>query len=151
MVVMKTIIADLDFSDASAAVLETAAAMAKAFGACLKLVHVIEPEPTYSAYGFTPEEFPAIHTFQKEARVRAGKALAEQCGKVAELGVESKLLEGNALQAILEYAESTEEGLVVVGSHGHGVIASVLIGSVAEGVVRKAQIPALVVPAPHRE
>jgi nucleotide-binding universal stress UspA family protein len=61
------------------------------------------------------------------------------------------LLEGNALQAILEYAESTEEGLVVVGSHGHGVIASVLIGSVAEGVVRKAQIPALVVPAPHRE
>tara|TARA_B100000809_G_scaffold30507_1_gene26511 strand:- start:291 stop:413 length:123 start_codon:yes stop_codon:yes gene_type:complete len=40
---------------------------------------------------------------------------------------------------------------MVVGSHGPGVIASVLIGSVAEGVVRKAQIPALVVPAPHRE
>ena len=46
----------LDFPDASAAVLEIAAAMAKAFRACLKLAHVIEPEPTYSACGFTPEE-----------------------------------------------------------------------------------------------
>ena len=40
---------------------------------------------------------------------------------------------------------------MVVGSHGHGVIASVLIGSVTEGVVHKAQILALVVPASHRE
>jgi nucleotide-binding universal stress UspA family protein len=134
-------------------VLETAAAMAGAFGASLKLVHVVEPEPTYSAYGFTPEEFPAIHTFQKEARARAEKALGEQKAKVAGKvsDVETRLLEGNPLHALLEYAESTDDGLVVVGSHGHGVIASVLLGSVAEGVVRKAQIPALIVPAPHRK
>jgi nucleotide-binding universal stress UspA family protein len=36
---------------------------------------------------------------------------------------------------------------LVVGSHGHGVIASLLLGSVAEGMVRKAGIPTLVVPA----
>ena len=41
--------------------------------------------------------------------------------------------------------------LVVLGTHGHGVMASVLLGSVAEGLVRKAEIPALVVPAPHRK
>jgi nucleotide-binding universal stress UspA family protein len=150
---MKTIIAALDFSDASAPVLETAATMAKALGAKLRLVHVVEPEPTYSAYGFTPEEFPAIHTFQKEARSRAEKALGEQQAKVAgevpDTG--TKLLEGNPLHALLEYAEGEEGGLVVVGSHGHGVIASVLLGSVAEGVVRKARIPALIVPVPHRK
>lgn len=149
---MKTIIAALDFSDASAPVLETAAAMAKAFGAALRLVHVVEPEPTYSAYGFTPEEFPAIHTFQKEARARAEKALAEQKEKAGELAdVETALLEGNPLHALLDYAEAADDGCVVVGSHGHGVIASVLLGSVAEGVVRKSKIPALIVPAPHRE
>lgn len=150
---MKTVIAALDFSDASVAVLRTAASMAKAFGASLKLVHVVEPEPTYSAYGFTPEEFPAIHTFQKEARVRAEKALAEQKAKVAgEVSdVETSLLEGNPLHALLQYAEGVEDGLVVLGSHGHGVIASMLLGSVAEGVVRKAEIPALIVPAPERK
>ena len=79
---MKSIIAALDFSDATAPVLETAVRMAKAFGAVLRLVHVLEPEPTYAAYGFTPEEFPAIHAFQKEARLRARKALEEQVAKV---------------------------------------------------------------------
>ncbi len=150
---MKTIIAALGFSDATAPVLETAAAIAKAFGAALKLVHVVEPEPTYSAYGFTPEEFPAIHTFQKEARSRAEKALADQKTAVADqVGeVETHLLEGNPLHALLEYAEGTDDALVVVGSHGHGVIASMLLGSVAEGVVRKAKIPSLIVPAPHQK
>lgn len=150
---MKTVIAALDFSDATAPVLETAASMAAALGAGLRLVHVVEPEPTYSAYGFTPEEFPAIHTFQKEARSRAEKALAEQKAKVAGqvADTETKLLEGNPLHALLDYAEQMPDGMVVVGSHGHGVIASVLLGSVAEGVVRKAKIPALIVPAPHRE
>lgn len=149
---MKTIIAALDFSDASAPVLDTAAKMANAFGATLKLVHVLEPEPTYAAYGFTPEEFPAIHTFQQEARSRAEKVLTEQKAKVQGVdAVEAELLEGNPLHALLEFAESAEDAMVVVGSHGHGVIASVLLGSVAEGVVRKAEIPALIVPAPHRK
>ena len=126
--------------------------MAKAFGAPLHLVHVIEPEPTYAAYGFTPEEFPAIREFQEEARSRAEKALDEQKKKVEGAGlVETKILEGSPLTALLEYAEQADEAVVVAGTHGHGVIASMLLGSVAEGVVRKAKVPALIVPAPHRK
>lgn len=148
---MKTIVAALDFSDASTSVRDAAVKMAESFGAVLHLVHVIEPEPTYSAYGFTPEEFPAIHTFQKEARSRAGKALAAQREKVTgELSVETHLLEGTPLRVLLQFAEEHDADLMVLGSHGHGVMASVLLGSVAEGMVRKAEIPALVVPAPHR-
>jgi len=150
---MKTIVAALDFSDASGPVLDAAAEMSRAFGATLKLVHVVEPEPTYSAYGFTPEEFPAIHTFQKEARSRAEKALDAQKGKLAgKVGtVEARILEGNPLKALLEFSDSEGAEMVVVGSHGHGVLASVLLGSVAEGIVRKSKVPALIVPAPHRK
>ena len=148
---MKTIIAALDFSDASTSVLENAAEMATALGAPLHIVHVLEPEPSYAAYGFTPEEFPAIRTFQEEARARAEKSLEDQKGKVGEAQVETMLLEGNPLHTLLDYAEAQDDPLVVVGTHGHGVIASMLLGSVAEGVVRKGKVPALIVPAPQRK
>ena len=149
---MKTIVAALDFSDASKPVLEMAGSLATAYGATLHLVHVVEPEPSYSAYGFTPEEFPAIHVFQKEARERAEAALKKKRESLsADLKVETHLLEGNPLNALLEFATETGADLVALGSHGHGVMASVLLGSVAEGLVRKAEVPALVVPAPHRK
>ena len=150
---MKKIVAALDFSDASGPVLETAASLAAAFGATLQLVHIVEPEPTYSAYGFTPEEFPAIHTFQQEARSRAEQALERQKQKVPDnvAATETHLLEGNPLHALLDFASDQGSDLIVLGSHGHGVVASVLLGSVAEGMVRKAEIPALIVPAPHRK
>jgi nucleotide-binding universal stress UspA family protein len=149
---MKTIVVALDFSDASGPVLEFAAKMAGVFGATLHLVHVVEPEPTYSAYGFTPEEFPAIHVFQKEARSRAALALDEKRKTLSgDLKVETHLLEGNPKNALLEFGMEIETDLMVLGSHGHGVVASMLLGSVAEGLVRKAEIPVLVVPAPHRK
>ena len=94
----------------------------------------------------------ASHTFHKETRLRARKALQEQVPKVDGVSdLEFCLLEDNPLAAILEFAEEIEDGLVLLGSHGHGVIASVLLGSVAEGVVLKAEIPALIVAAPHRK
>ncbi|MDE0826284.1 MAG: universal stress protein [Akkermansiaceae bacterium] len=149
---MKTIVVALDFSDASGPVLEFAAKMAGVFGATLHLVHVVEPEPTYSAYGFTPEEFPAIHVFQKEARSRAESALNEKRKTLSgDLKVETHLLEGNPKNALLEFGTEVEADVMVLGSHGHGVVASMLLGSVTEGLVRKAEIPVLVIPAPHRK
>ena len=149
---MKTIVAAVDFSDSTPGVLETASGLAKAYGAKLHLLHVLEPEPTYTAYGFTPDEFPAIHTFQEEARKRAKQKLDEAAAQLPEgvSVVTEELGEGSPLQALLEFIDEKDADLVVLGSHGHGVVASLLIGSVAEGMVRKAVIPTLVVPAPGK-
>ena len=149
---MKRIVAALDFSDSTPGVLETASGLAKAYGAELHLLHVIEPEPTYTAYGFTPDEFPAIHTFQEEARKRAKLKLDELAAGVPEgLLAGAELGEGSPQQALVDFIKEKDIDLVVLGSHGHGVVASLLIGSVAEGMVRKALIPTLVVPAPGKE
>ena len=130
-----------------------AASLAKAYGADLHLLHVLEPEPTYTAYGFTPDEFPAIHTFQEEARKRAKIKLEE-----AAAGLPERLLAGEGRaggrQPVAGAGRLHQGGRgrhVGVGSHGHSVVASLLIGSVAEGVVRKALVPTLVVPAPRKE
>ncbi|HEY8991646.1 MAG TPA: universal stress protein [Luteolibacter sp.] len=146
---MKTIVAALDFSNATPGVMATAASLAKAFGASLHLLHVIEAEPTYTAYGFTPDEFPAIHTFQEEAKKRAAAKLDEALATVPSgvPEVVTKLTEGPPLHAVLDYVKEVGADLVVLGAHGHGAVAALLLGSVAEGLVRKAVVPTLVVPA----
>lgn len=150
---MKKILAAVDFSNATAAVADAAAEMAKAFGAELHLLHVIEPEPTYTAYGFTPDEFPAIHTFHQDTRVRAQKTLDETAARIASADLKpiTHLGDGSPLHVLAEAVETIGVDLVVVGSHGHGVVASLLLGSVAEGMVRKSIVPTLVVPAGKAE
>ena len=146
---MKTIVVAVDFSNATPGVLEMASGMAKAFGAQLRLFHVVEPEPSYTAYGFTPDEFPALHAYQEEAKRRAGSKLEQLLEKVkADLpSATTQIAEGSPLHALLDYVKESGADLVVLGSHGHGVIASLLLGSVAEGMVRKATVPTLIVPA----
>ena len=143
---MKKIVAAVDFSDSTPGVVEMAAAQAGAFGAELHLIHVVEPEPAYTAYGFTPDEFPAMHVFQEEARKRAAKRLEDLVA--GKPGVQTHLAEGSPLASVLDYVKEIGGDLVVLGSHGHGMVASLLLGSVAEGMVRKAMVPTLVVPAP---
>jgi len=48
---------------------------------------------------------------------------------------------------VLDYVKEVGADLVVLGAHGHGAVAALLLGSVAEGLVRKAVVPTLVVPA----
>lgn len=126
-----------------------ASQMAKAFGAHLKLFHVVEPEPSYTAYGFTPDEFPALHAYQEEAKRRAGEKLETLLGKVQSVLPDAtcQIAEGSPLHSLLDYVKETNADFVVLGSHGHGMIASLLLGSVAEGMVRKATVPTLIVPA----
>jgi nucleotide-binding universal stress UspA family protein len=144
---MKKILAAIDFSNASEGVTAAAAEMAKSFGAELHLIHVVEPEPTYTAYGFTPEEFPAVHAFHEEARTRAQATLDAAASKISGITPVTHLGDGSPLQAIEDKIKEINADFVVLGSHGHGVIASLILGSVAEGMVRKSLIPTLVVPA----
>lgn len=150
---MKTIVVALDFSNATLGVLDMGCQLAKAFGAQLRLFHVVEPEPSYTAYGFTPDEFPALHAYQDEAKRRAAAKLEELLASVQPdlPDATSQIAEGSPLHALLDYVQESDADCVVLGSHGHGVIASLLLGSVAEGMVRKAMVPTLIVPAPAEE
>jgi nucleotide-binding universal stress UspA family protein len=146
---MKKIIAAIDFSNATSAVLPAATEIAKAFGAELHLLHVIEPEPTYTAYGLSPSEFPAIHEFHMESRKRAQKALDDVAAGIStpQFKPTAHLADGSPLLELEAKIKEIGADLVILGSHGHSVIASLILGSVAEGMVRKSIIPTLVIPA----
>lgn len=147
---MKTIIAAVDFSNATPAVVEIAVSLAKCLGVGLQLFHAVEPEPGYATYGLTVGEFPAMGDLHEETRLRATRLLA---GLLATVQVDlpdatSHMAAGSPLHELLEHIKRTAADFVVVGSHGHGAISSLLLGSVAEGMVRKATVPTLIVPAP---
>ena len=146
---MKKIVAAVDFSNATSAVLEMAVRLASSFGAELELFHVIEPAPGFVAYGFTPVDYPPLDSYQHEVKRRATSKLQELLTQVrAELpAATSHMAGGSPLRELLAYVKRVGADFVILGSHGHGVISAMLLGSVAEGMVRKATVPTLVIPA----
>ncbi|WP_128476048.1 universal stress protein [Halorussus pelagicus] len=77
-----------------------------------------------------------------------GESALERVEAIAsEYGVEcsSRLLDGSPSKCIVEYAEREDCDLVVMGTHGRGGIDRLLLGSVAEGVVRACSVPVLTV------
>ena len=69
------------------------------------------------------------------------RARAEEAG----LAAYTRLLRGDPADEIVTYADTVDAGLIVVGSRGHGAVASALLGSVSRGVLREAHRPVLVV------
>jgi len=61
--------------------------------------------------------------------------------------LETVVLEGPTVGTILEVGKTRNVDLIVMGSHGHGAVYNLLVGSVTEGVMKGAQCPVLVVPS----
>ena len=145
MIALKTILVPTDFSEASDAALKYAKGLAAAFGASLHIVHVMED---LLAHAWSAEVYVASmpnlrEEIEKEARERLADLVGdEEPGRPA---VETALLSGNPFLEIIRYAKANSVDLIVIGTHGRGAIAHMLLGSVAEKVVRKSPCPVLTV------
>jgi nucleotide-binding universal stress UspA family protein len=146
---MNMIVAAVDFSDVTPAVVAAAVSFAKTFGADLQLFHAIEPAAGYVTYDFNTVEYPGLDELREEARWQAASRMKELLTNVrAELPQStSQIVCGNAPRELLQHLKRTHADLVVIGSHGHGPVSSILLGSVADAIVRSAAIPTLIVPA----
>ena len=145
MLTLKTVLVPTDFSDASESALRYGKAMALAFGASLHVVHVMED---LLAHAWAAEVYVASmpqlrDEIEKESRQRLGTLLTD--GERTELRAETALLAGNPFLEIVRYAKAHNIDLIVMGTHGRGPIAHMLLGSVAEKVVRKSPCPVLTV------
>ncbi len=145
MLTLKTVLVPTDFSDASESALRYGKAMARAFGASLHVVHVMED---LLAHAWAAEVYVASmpqlrDEIEKESRQRLGTLLTD--GELKELRAETALLAGNPFLEIVRYAKAHNIDLIVMGTHGRGPIAHMLLGSVAEKVVRKSPCPVLTV------
>jgi len=83
-------------------------------------------------------------------RVAEARRIAEEAAqylKKAGVQVIIEVLEGPAAQAILKVADVRQTDLIVMGSRGHGALASLMLGSVSRGVLAEARTPVLIVKA----
>ncbi len=143
---MENIIAAVDFSDISDAVIETAVDFAEKFEAALWVIHIAEPDPDFVGYEAGPDEVrdQVAEDFRYQHR-----ELQDQVRTLREDGVNAHalLVQGPTSEKLLEEAERLDAEMIVMGSHGHGAIYHVLLGSVSEGVIKGARCPVLIVPA----
>lgn len=139
---VKSILLPTDFSATSEAALRYATEMALTLGARLYLMHVP---------GKTGEHFEANFPHgQFEAAARQGLSSFLTPDDIERLRPEYAVRVGLPAEEIVRYADASDVDLIIMGTHGRSGIAHVLLGSVAEQVVRMAPCPVLLVRAPKR-
>ncbi|HEV8717019.1 MAG TPA: universal stress protein [Candidatus Binatia bacterium] len=149
---LKTILVPCDFSEYAEHAFTWAVGFAEAWGARIVPVHV---DPLFASTAYPGDVLP-MERAEIEASVlaTATQRLTEFATKkgTSKVIVETRALLGDPFSAICHTAERERVDLIVMGSHGRTGLAHVLLGSVAERVVRHAPCPVLVVrlrrPAP---
>lgn len=151
MIALKNVLVATDFSDASTTALDYGRHLARSFGASLHVIHVVENVMARFAADAYPVVLPDL---QKDVEEAGQKKLLDtlQEEDFTQLHAVPVVRTSAApASAIVEYAKEAKADLVIVGTHGRGGVAHLLMGSVAERVVRTASCPVLTVRHPERE
>jgi nucleotide-binding universal stress UspA family protein len=144
----KKILLAIDGSAHAEKALKYARDLALRDGAQVIVVHAFQPLPSYHVHpGETwGDKIVARH-------ITVGRELADEAGQklqAAGIDVIVEVLEGPAADAILRVANTRQPDLIVMGSRGHGELASLLLGSVSHRVLAHIQVPVLIVKATEK-
>jgi nucleotide-binding universal stress UspA family protein len=152
MVTLKRILVATDFGDAADIAFAYGRELARNFGASLDVLHVAD---NVLARGFAAEGFMASYPeLQRDVEEAAARRLdALVCDEDrAVLGARTIVRTSSSpALAIVDYAREARIDLIIMGTHGRGAMAHLLMGSVAERVVRTAPCPVLTVRHPEHE
>ncbi len=140
----------VDFSEVTGDLMRAVAMLARALGAEVRLVHVAPPEPDFVGYEVGPDTVRQRIAEEYRAARQQLHALEESLrGETPR--VSALMVQGDPVEKILASAREFAADLIALGSHGHGALYELLVGSVASGVLKSARCPVLVVPSRRPE
>lgn len=139
------VLVPVDGSTTAYAALKQAMEIAKAFGADLTLVTVIDPFPFIAVgadYGYAQATFVNAARTEASAHIKAARELTLGEGLTVEGIVEEN---ARSWRGIINAAESNKADLIVMGSHGRSGLDKLVMGSVVQNVLQRTSLPVLVV------
>jgi nucleotide-binding universal stress UspA family protein len=140
------ILVPVDFSPHAECAFTYATRLAERFGAKLALLYVVDD--SFVTGGWSSEIYvPNVPELMENLIADAGRRLATLKASAAALGLtaETAVIRGRPAHAIVEHAKNGGFDLIVMGTHGRTGVSHVVMGSVAERVLRKAPCPVLTV------
>ena len=139
------ILVGIDFGESSPVITQAAAMLARGLKAKIWLVHVAEPDPEFVGYEADSTPMRDVVAKRYHAEHRDLQAIAQGL-RDEGLDCVGLLVQGATVATLLHEAANIAADMIVVGSHGKGVLKRLLIGSTSEGVLHHANVPVYVVP-----
>lgn len=151
---MKKVLIALDYSEATMQICRKGAEIASAFGADITLTHVLSDITYYTSLNYSPilgfdsfSNMDVIQTSTAEDVRKAAYGFLEKCKAEIEASrVETVVREGDFAEEILATAAEKNADLIVMGTHSRRGIDKILMGSVAEKVLHRTNVPVYIIP-----
>lgn len=158
MLLFKKILCPIDFSEPSYKALKAAEELADEFSAELIVVHVLSPAQAFPSASVTLPGEPATNEvffddMRDKIESHANESMKMTIEKRISRGINSRgvILNGSPAEEITGYAEDSHVSIIILGTHGFTGWRHILLGSVAEKVVRLSLCPVLTIPAHEEE
>lgn len=139
------IVVPVDLSEATARVIDFAMLIARETDSAIWLLHVADAEPDFVGFDAGPG---TVRDQRAEAFRDEHKRLQAEADRLRDKGLEATalLVRGPIVETVLAEAKKLDGDLIIVGSHGHGALYDLVVGSVSQGILKDSDIPVLVVP-----
>ncbi|HCX20460.1 MAG: universal stress protein [Flammeovirgaceae bacterium] len=142
---MKNILVAVDFHSGDKIILKKAIQLAKPFKSKLWIIHIAAPNPDFVGFDAGPQT-------ERDSRATQLKTEHQKIQKYSTaiqdqgLDVESLLVQGPTTETVLDEATKLSADLIITGHRKHGLFYKALLGSVSSDIIKKSNIPVLVVP-----
>jgi nucleotide-binding universal stress UspA family protein len=144
MPIFDKILVPIDGSRPSEVGSDLAIELAKAYGGSLVFVNIVDTVPLVSTLDYAPD----TTLINDEARANGERLVnaAIEYARTHGLTAEGRILDGSVLERLLAVTVECQATVVVMGSHGRGALARLLIGSTTDGLLRRSPVPVVVAP-----
>jgi universal stress protein A len=143
-----TILCPVDFSEASLKAVDYAREFAAATGAAIYLLHIIEPVPIPPVD--TSLNYVEVEEVLEEAAKKDLNALMSSL-QAEGVNVDGTMEIGKTADIVLDKAAELNANFIIMGSHGRKGLNRLIMGSVADAVIRKSDCPVLIVKSGEKE